>query len=146
MPLTKIMNTDLVTINLDATLNEVKNIFELVNFHHILVLEGEKLVGVVSDRDYLKSTSPSLGTVIETARDSSALNIKVHRVMSRNLVTIKETDSIFEAVCAFYKTKMSCLPVVDQYFRPVGIISWKDIIDQLALNMIKNRKNLKTTD
>ncbi len=137
------MNTDLVTIDLDDTLNEVMEIFNLVSFHHILVTNNEKLVGVISDRDYFKSTSQNLGKPIETAKDRVGLNIKAHRIMSRNLITIKETDSIFDAVCAFHKTKMSCLPVVDQCFRPVGIISWKDIIDQLALNMIKNSEKIK---
>jgi len=135
------MSTDIVKIDIDDTLSEVKNIFSLVTFHHILVVDNEKLVGVISDRDYFKFTAPKLGTPIETERDTSALNIKVHRIMNRRLTTIKDNDTIFDAVCAFQKFKVSCVPVVDEDFKPVGIISWKDIINQLALNMIKNRKN-----
>jgi len=141
MSLSKIMSTDIVKIDIDDTLNEVKNIFSLVTFHHILVVDNEKLVGVISDRDYFKFTTPKLGTPIETERDTSALNIKVHRMMNRRLTTIKDNDTIFDAVCAFQKFKVTCVPVVDEDFKPVGIISWKDIINQLALNMIKNRKN-----
>lgn len=140
MSLAKIMSTDIVKIDIDDTLNEVKNIFSLVTFHHLLVVDSGKLVGVISDRDYFKYTTPKVGTPIETSKDKSALNIKAHRIMSRKLVTIKNTDSVFNAVCAFHKTKVSCLPVIDDDFKPVGIISWKDIIDQLAVTMIKNRK------
>jgi acetoin utilization protein AcuB len=143
MSLSKIMSTDIVKIDIDDTLSEVRNIFSLVTFHHILVVDNEKLVGVISDRDYLKSTTPKLGTPIETEKDISALNIKVHRIMNRKLITIKDSDTIFDAVCAFHKFKVTCVPVVDEYFKPVGIISWKDIINLLALNMIKKRKNAK---
>jgi len=139
MSLIKIMTTDIVKLDIDGTLKDVRDTFNLVTFHHLLVVDNEKLVGVISDRDYFKSTSPKLGTPVETNKDTAALNIKVHKVMSRRLVTIKETDTIFDAVCAFYKTKKSCLPVVDEYFRPIGIISWKDIIDQLAISMIEKR-------
>ena len=137
------MNTDIVKIDIDDTLSEVRNIFSLVTFHHILVVDNEKLVGVISDRDYFKSTTPKLGTPLETEKDTSALNIKVHRIMNRRLITIKNSDSIFDAVCAFHKFKVTCLPVVDEDFKPVGIISWKDIVNLLALTMIKNRKNTK---
>lgn len=143
MSLNKLMTTDVVKIDIDATLKDVRDTFNLVTFHHLLVIDNEKLVGVLSDRDYLKSTTPNLGKIVETTKDTAALNIKVHQVMSRNLVTIKNTDTIFDAVCTFSKTKKSCLPVVDEYFRPVGIISWKDIIDQLAANMIEKYKNKK---
>lgn len=137
------MSTDIVKIDIDDTLSEVRNIFSLVTFHHILVVDNEKLVGVVSDRDYFKSTTPKLGTSLETERDRSALNIKVHRIMNRRLITIKNSGTIFEAVCAFHKFKVTCLPVVDEDFKPVGIISWKDIVNLLAHTMIKNRKNTK---
>jgi len=143
MSLSKIMSTDIVKIDIDDTLSEVRNIFSLVTFHHILVVDNEKLVGVVSDRDYFKSTTPKLGTSLETERDRSALNIKVHRIMNRRLITIKNSGTIFEAVCAFHKFKVTCLPVVDEDFKPVGIISWKDIVNLLAHTMIKNRKNTK---
>ncbi len=137
------MTADVVKVDIDAPLSEVKDIFDVFSFHHLLVVDKGTLVGVLSDRDYFKSTSPKLGTPIETIKDSSTLNIKVHRIMSRNLVTIKETDSIFDAVYSFHKSKKTCLPVVDENFRPVGIISWKDIVDQLAENMIEKRKNKK---
>ncbi len=141
MSLKKLMTTDIVKIDIDGTLKDVRDTFELVTFHHLLVVDNEKLVGVISDRDYFKSTSPKIGTPVETNKDSATLNIKIHRIMNRRLVTIKETDTIFAAVCLFHKTKKSCLPVVDEYFRPIGIISWKDIIDLLAINMIEKRTN-----
>ena len=141
MSLEKIMSTDIVKIDVDDTLGEVRNIFSLVTFHHILVVEHEKLVGVISDRDYFKSTTPKLGTPVETEKDTAALNIKAHRIMNRRLITIKDSDTIFDAVCAFHKFKVSCVPVVNENFNPIGIISWKDIIQQLALNMIKNRES-----
>lgn len=142
MSIKNIMRTDLVTIAMDETLATVRDTFDLVTFHHLLVVDNGKLVGVVSDRDYLKSINTTLGTPVETTRDLNALNIKVHRIMSRNLVTVKETDSLFELVSAFHINKVSCVPVVDEYFVPQGIVSWKDIVSALAKNMSKKEEKV----
>lgn len=142
MSIKALMSTDLVTISMDETLATVRDTFDLVTFHHLLVVDDGKLVGIVSDRDYLKSINSTLGTPVETTRDLFALNIKVHRIMSRELVTVKETDSLFELVSAFHVNKVSCVPVVDEYFVPQGIVSWKDIVDALAKNMTKKEEKV----
>ncbi len=142
MSIKALMSTDLVTISMDETLATVRDTFDLVTFHHLLVVDNGKLVGIVSDRDYLKSINSTLGTPVETTRDLFALNIKVHRIMSRELVTVKETDSLFDLVSAFHVNKVSCVPVVDEYFVPQGIVSWKDIVDALAKNMTKKAEKV----
>jgi len=47
----------------------VKEIFDAVKFHHLLVVEEGELQGVVSDRDWLRAMSPFIGSVVETQRD-----------------------------------------------------------------------------
>ena len=137
MSIKSLMSTDLVTLDAFDTLKQVKEVFELVTFHHILVVENEKLVGILSDRDYFKSVGPRLGTVIETERDKMPLNKKVHQVMNRRLITVDEKSSILDVVVCFQKHKVSCVPVIDRNGVPIGIISWRDVINALATNMIK---------
>ncbi len=45
------MVSEVVTIGLDGTLRTIRKFFEDSSFHHLLVLEKGKLVGVISDRD-----------------------------------------------------------------------------------------------
>lgn len=143
MSIEKIISKNPVTIQIDDNLAKVRDIFSLVNFHHLLVIENKKLVGVISERDYLKAVNSTLGTAIETTKDLAALNKKVHQIMSRNVISVNENTSVFDVVSLFNNKNVSCLPVVNDNNYPVGIISWKDVIKVLYINMSK--KNTSKT-
>ena len=138
MSLDSLMSKPPVVIDMDDDLAKIRDIFDLVSFHHLLVVHEDKLVGIISDRDYFKSVNAALGTYAETSRDLFALNRKAHQIMSRNVVFVDDSASIYDVVELFNTTKKSCIAVVDKDKVPLGIISWKDIIRVLALNMEKN--------
>jgi acetoin utilization protein AcuB len=123
------MTTRVVTVEMDDRLEVVRQIFDRLNFHHLLVVdERKKLVGVVSDRDLLKALSPHVGTAAETARDLATLNKRVHQIMSRTLFTLHPHAAVDEAVQLFLGQRISCIPIVDDEFKPVGILSWRDVM------------------
>ena len=133
MNVEKIMSKSLVTINLDDSLETVKVIFDNVNIHHLLVVESDILFGVVSDRDMLKALSPNIGTLSETNRDTISLNKRVHQIMTSDPVTLTPDAEISDAIEIFNNYDFSCIPVVDDKNKPVGIISWRDIIRAIKL-------------
>ncbi len=133
MKVDKIMSKHLVTVKLDDTLKVVKVIFDNESFHHLLVVESDKLFGVVSDRDLLKAISPNVGTLAETNRDAITLNKRVHQIMTSKLVTLSPDAEISDAIEIFNNHDISCIPVVDDKNKPVGIISWRDIIKAIKL-------------
>jgi acetoin utilization protein AcuB len=122
------MTKKIVTIELDDSLAMVREIFDNLKFHHLLVVESNKLVGVVSDRDLLKALSPNLGSISATLKDEATLNKRVHQLMTHKLVTLHPDAAISDAVNLFNTHKISCIPVVDKKFRPLGIVSWRDIL------------------
>lgn len=126
-----IMQARAVTVELDDKLSTVREIFDRLHFHHLLVVEDGKLFGVVSDRDLLKALSPNLGTLTETPRDTATLNKRVHQIMSRKPITLPPDASLYAAVEIFNHSGVSCIPIVDEVGRPVGILSWRDIIKLL---------------
>ena len=129
MDVGSIMTTRVVSVELDDRLDVVKKIFDTLKFHHLLVVDsGGKLKGVVSDRDLLKALSPYVGSAAENARDIATLNRRVHQIMSRNLITLPPRASISEAVKLFLEQRISCIPIVDQALKPVGILSWRDVL------------------
>ncbi len=128
MLIQEIMTKKVVTVEMDDKLSVVKEIFENSKFHHLLVIEEGKLFGVVSDRDLLKALSPNLGTMTETYKDAATLNKRVHQIMTRKPITLKASATVKDAVHLFNQNRISCLPVVDDDFRPVGILSWRDIL------------------
>jgi len=126
------MTTRIVSVDMDDTLGAVREIFEHVRFRHLLVIERRRLVGVVSDTDFLEATSPNIGRAAETTRDRATLNKRVHQIMTRHPETIRRSASIAEAIHRFDETGVSFLPVLDDDDVVAGVLSWRDIIRALA--------------
>lgn len=116
-----------VTVQMDDPIENVKGIFEKTGFHHILVLDKRRLVGIISDRDLLKCLSPYLDTEAEMSRDVATLEKRAHQIMTRTPITVTPEQNIYDAMELFLTYKLSSLPVVNEESRPVGILSWRDI-------------------
>jgi acetoin utilization protein AcuB len=128
-----IMTARVVTVEMDDRLEVVKDIFDTMRFHHLLVVdEHKKLSGVLSDRDLLRALSPYVGSAAETARDLATLNKRVHQIMTRQPITLRRESGIAEAAQLMLKNRISCIPIVDDEFKPVGIVSWRDLLRTLA--------------
>ena len=133
MNLRSIMTTRVVSVEPDDSLEAVKQIFDSVKFHHLLVVEkGKKLCGVISDRDLLRALSPYVGTLSENARDTATLRKRVHQIMTRKPIALSPEATVTDAVNVFLEHRVSCIPIVDQDFKAVGIISWRDVMKTLA--------------
>jgi len=128
MTVGSIMSREVFKITMDDTLATVREIFKHVKFHHLLVVEKRKLVGVISDRDLLKALSPFLDTLSERPRDAAVLNRKVHQIMSLRPVTVTKNATIEQAMRLLVENNVSCLPVVSPKGAVEGIVTWKDIL------------------
>jgi acetoin utilization protein AcuB len=123
------MTKDVITVDMDTSLKTMYAMFEKGKFHHLLVIEDEKLFGVISDRDVLKALSPFLNTFSEQDRDLSTLKKRAHQIMSRKPITITKEASSKEAVQLMLQKNISCLPVVSSDGQIEGIITWKDLLN-----------------
>jgi acetoin utilization protein AcuB len=134
MSLASVMTARLVTVEIDDPLEVVKQIFDSVKFHHLLVVDSAtKLCGVISDRDLLRALSPYIGTASENARDTATLKKRVHQIMTRQPVTLPPEATLADAVKLFLEHRVSCIPVVGPGFKAVGIVSWRDVLKSLTL-------------
>ncbi|QXC35641.1 MULTISPECIES: CBS domain-containing protein [Aeromonas] len=122
-----IMTTRVATVSMDDRLGVIKDIFEQAHFRHLLVLEEEELVGVISDRDLFRAISPYLDSEAEMSRDTETLNRRAHQIMSRQLVTIAPNLPLRDGIKLMLEKNVSCLPVLENGAL-VGIISWKDFL------------------
>ena len=133
MAMGDIMTAPVVTVDMDDRLERVKEIFDAKGFHHLLVTdENERLSGIVSDRDLLRALSPYVGSAAETTRDLATLNKRVHQIMTRRPLTLRPQSAIAEAVNLLLTQRISCIPIVDDDCKPVGIVSWRDVLKSLA--------------
>lgn len=122
-----IMTSRVITIEMDDSLEVIRDIFRRVKFHHLIVVDGEKLVGVISDRDFLNAISPYVGTMSETNRDRATLDKRAHQIMSHNPTTVQRSCPIQEAAKLMLIRRVSCLPVTLPDRTVEGVLTWKDV-------------------
>lgn len=122
------MTKKVVTINMDTTLKTICKIFEDKKFHHLFVIENDKLCGVISDRDLFRALSPFLKTAAEQNRDLATLTKHAHQIMSRKPITIKTEASSKDAVQLMLQKNISCLPVLSSDGKIEGVVTWKDLL------------------
>ena len=92
MNVNEIMTAKVITIGMDDTLGQIQKLFGKHKFHHVLIVEDEELIGIISDRDVLKEISPYINTLSEDSRARKTLTKKAHQIMARNPITV-EPDS-----------------------------------------------------
>lgn len=128
-----IMTRKVVTIGMDDTLEKVRELFNAAWFHHLIVTENGRIVGILSDRDLLKNISPFVGhELAERRQDVATLKRRVHQIMTRQPITARADTPLEFAARLMVDFAISALPVVDDANRPIGIVTWKDILRWLA--------------
>jgi len=126
-----IMTSKVVTVKMDDSLRHTRSLFNKYKFHHLLVVEGRKLVGIVSDRDLLRELSPFLGKISSQPRDLAIFNKRVHQIMSHKPITVKKEEEAKDSCRLLLEHNISCLPVIDSQGNVEGIVTWRDIFNVL---------------
>jgi acetoin utilization protein AcuB len=128
MIVNEIMTPHPVCVGLDDRLSKIKHIFDERHFHHVLVVDEGLLVGVISDRDLLKAISGNIGSQRVTVNDLASLDKAAHMIVTRKPITLMAGAMLSEALAIFNSNRISCIPIVDANMAPVGILSWRDIL------------------
>ncbi|MDB2330673.1 CBS domain-containing protein [Alteromonas sp.] len=139
MAITSIMSTRVVSVHMDDSLQSLRELFSATGFHHLVVVHDNTLQGIISDRDLLKASSPFIDTISERARDRALLERKAHQIMTRDVITLSPTDTIYRAIELFNDNKISCLPVVDANQHPVGMVSWRDVMAYMQARVLSKK-------
>lgn len=132
MSVLEIARTVLVTVTMDHTIGQARDIMKMKKIHHLLVMDGSTLVGVITDTDVRFHLSPRIDTPIESSADKETLETKIHKVMTRNLITVSPDTSIAEAAGLILEHNIGCLPVVDQDGCTIAITTDRDFLRYLV--------------
>lgn len=129
------MTRYLITVTQNTTLDKVYDIFENNNIHHIPVVDGDTLIGIISKVDVYKITHC---ISLFRSKSNEAYNEKLLRsllaeeIMTKDVVVLSLSDTASQAAMLFSQNKFHALPVVDNG-KLVGIVSTLDLIE-LAFN------------
>lgn len=122
------MSTKLITVNPNDKLDRVFFLYNFENIRHLPVVEKNKLVGIISDRDLKKILGPKK-SIIENP-DGTTVQLstrKVKNIMRRGVLTIEPEQRAADAAAIMAKKKIGALPVVHKN-KLVGIITATDIL------------------
>jgi acetoin utilization protein AcuB len=114
-----IMTRELMVANPEHLVSDLRDFFSRVPFHHIPVVEEQKLVGIVSDFDTAKCFGDA-GSGIEKLTASD--------IMSTSLVTADDATSIECAAILLLENDISCLPILNSDDLLLGLVTWKDLL------------------
>lgn len=118
-----IMTTDVVTVSPEDNLDAVQNILFNRGFHHIPVTHPKtnKLEGIITSFDVLKLDRPT----------SAYKTIKVREVMTTKVITLEPHELIGAAAMIFMRHLFHGLPIVDEAYQLVGIVTTHDVLKYL---------------
>jgi|FaiFalDrversion3_1042247.scaffolds.fasta_scaffold00408_5 CBS domain-containing protein len=113
-----VMNRNVIATRPDVKIKEAVKIMNKLSIGSLVVLdEKNNIVGIVTERDILKSIEKDIDPEINEVKD----------IMSKNVKTVSSDTDLKDAVDIMLKYKIKKLPVVDNG-NLVGIITTSDIV------------------
>lgn len=112
-----VMTGDLVTVSSGTTVIEVARQMRDADVGNVIVLDGDHVAGIVTDRDV---------TIRATAEGLEPANTPVSMIYSRDVLSVAPDDGLDKAMTIMRTNAVRRLPVVDGV-RPVGVVSLGDL-------------------
>jgi acetoin utilization protein AcuB len=124
------MTSEVFVASPDTTLAEALGITRSKRIRHLLVLEGDRLVGVVTDRD-LRLSMPAIWSGQHDELQEALTKRRVRDVMVKNVITVPPEMPIEHAAKLLYTHRIGCLPVLDGE-KLVGILTETELLRAFA--------------
>jgi acetoin utilization protein AcuB len=127
MKVKDIMVQDVATLDIDDELSLANDIMKLGRIRHLPVVQGTKLVGLLSERDLFRSSLvEALGH--EPAKTREVMKaVRIQDIMVKNLISLGPEADIKEAAQLMLQHKIGCIPVVRDG-ELLGLITETDIL------------------
>lgn len=122
-----VMQAHPVTATLETRLPNLVRLLQRRGFRHLPVLDGGKLVGIISDRDIKQSMISAAAMTEGRERDRLLDELTAGQIMARAVVTIGPMFGVEEAARLMATRKISALPVTEGD-RLVGIVTETDVL------------------
>ena len=129
-PVSKIMTSDIQTVHTGQKLSEVRRMLADNPYHHVPVVSGDKLVGIITATDMLRLSLAIYGVderAVDAMLDSQHT---IESVMTKDVQTIGVKDTVRSAAEVLGEGSFHSLPVVDGG-KLVGLVTSTDLIRYL---------------
>ncbi len=124
-----IMTSNLFSVQYDDPVKKADEIMRDENIRHIPVLNGMKLVGIITERSLIEYTLRQLYDYEDNMGEEAMNNIiEFENVMRPVEHKVYPEDSLQKAVILLIKHKKDYLPVVDWKDNLVGMLTFVDVL------------------
>jgi CBS domain-containing protein len=127
LPFSENMKKGPVTLKSDDILDLANDIMHLGRIRHIPILDGGKVVGVLSQRNLFQSALVTAMGMRPNERKEHLKAIRVRDVMSAPVITVSPDTSVKDAARIMVEKKIGCLPVMENDSL-VGLVTESDIL------------------
>ena len=130
VPVSQIMSKELVTLTPDQSLYEAERLFKKHHIRHIPVVEGDKLIGIVSYSDLLRISFADMTDGEEEVTSVVYDMYTIPQIMAKTPLTVTADTSIKEVAEILAAQSFHSIPVVDNG-KLVGLVTTTDLIKYL---------------
>ncbi|MDP5106634.1 MAG: CBS domain-containing protein [Polaribacter sp.] len=124
------MATNVVTLNIDDTLDKAGELFEKHKIRHIPVVKGKEIVGMLSFTDLLRISYADVSDDEENVETFVYDMFTLKQVMAKNLYMVPPNATIKDVAELLSKKEFHALPIVEDN-ELVGIVTTTDLINYL---------------
>lgn len=119
----RVMTKKVVTVERTDSLLELREILDTKSFHHLVVMDGQKVVGIISANDLSRAIHPFVAV-----EDGLPLTeFAAEDIMSKDPITVSPDDSLQHAADVILTNRLHALPVVRNGHLE-GIITSHDLL------------------
>lgn len=126
-----VMSSNVTSLDHESRLLDAVLLMRSSGYRHLPVVNGEKLVGLITDRDIQRASPSMLSQISQDEYNRIFEGTPVTRVMTHELTTVTPTTTLTDAVRILHENKFGCLPVVEGDNRLVGILTVTDLLGVL---------------
>ena len=127
-PVTELMTPNPIAIEHTQTIGRAMELMARYDIRRLPVTKEGTLAGIISDRDVRQLGGRYSVKLPTSEQDEAYLQLPVEEAMTLNVITIRETQSVQEAIGLMLKNKISGVPVVDRDGAMVGMLSDQDVL------------------
>lgn len=131
-PISHIMAANVESIQDGQPLSDVRRLMSEKGIHHVPIVSGKKLAGLVSFTDMMKLNLVVSGATEHTIDTILDQQFSIASVMSTELTTLGHKDTVRQAAEKLSEGGFHSLPVVDEKTDLVGIVTSTDLIRYLS--------------
>ncbi|MBX3507980.1 CBS domain-containing protein [Parvibaculum sp.] len=129
----KAKGSDVATVNPALTLAEAARLLTERGIGAVVVMEGRRVIGILSERDIVKAVARG---------GAEALKAPVRDVMTARVVTCSLNDSVDELMDAMTEGRFRHLPVVEDG-ELAGIVSIGDVVKHRIAETVMETEALR---